>query len=257
MGAIFTVSYIAKDVREDRLRVSPAVREGANGRPQDFPPAVLTPDGQFRPYFYPGFSDTEYLARERNNITTQGSLEWQAKDSFKIFAEGTYTHVNNADTNQTAFASYGDDASFDPRPPFEPSSRELNGLDEATFGYRQLGDFIVPVMTSGVIAGGQAEGRRTFTPNPTRYDDGLQIRPSSRYQRRNTDTYVAAIGGEWLDDDWLIEFEANASGSYSNTDQLNVNFQYNDPNSAFGTPCLLYTSPSPRDATLSRMPSSA
>ena len=236
MGAIFTVSYIAKDVREDRLRVSPAVRAGANGQPQDFPPAVLTPDGQFRPYFYPGFSDTEYLARERNNITTQGSLEWQAKDSFKIFAEGTYTHVNNADTNQTAFASYGDDASFDPRPPFEPSSRELNGLDEATFGYRQLGDFIVPVMTSGVIAGGQAEGRRTFTPNPTRYDDGLQIRPSSRYQRRNTDTYVAAIGGEWLDDDWLIEFEANASGSYSNTDQLNVNFQYNDPNSAFGTP---------------------
>ena len=40
-------------------------------------------------------------------------------------------------------------------------------------------------------------------------------------------------------------------------------YAYYDPVSqggfeaAWGTPCLLYTSPSPRDATLSRMPSSA
>ena len=36
---------------------------------------------------------------------------------------------------------------------------------------------------------------------------------------------------------------------FEGADQLNFDLYYN--------PCLLYTSPSPRDATLSRMPSSA
>ena len=43
-----------------------------------------------------------------------------------------------------------------------------------------------------------------------------------------------------------------ASGSSSDSKSLNIsNFDFNEKS------CLLYTSPSPRDATLSRMPSSA
>ena len=43
-------------------------------------------------------------------------------------------------------------------------------------------------------------------------------------------------------------------GAYTESQKLG----YGDPTAAkLGIPCLLYTSPSPRDATLSRMPSSA
>ena len=50
-----------------------------------------------------------------------------------------------------------------------------------------------------------------------------------------------------------------ASGSYTNHAEINASEDVNgdNPPDIDSTPCLLYTSPSPRDATLSRMPSSA
>ena len=47
------------------------------------------------------------------------------------------------------------------------------------------------------------------------------------------------------------------SGGYSDGRDIGVVFNYPNPGGTSALPCLLYTSPSPRDATLSRMPSSA
>ena len=55
--------------------------------------------------------------------------------------------------------------------------------------------------------------------------------------------------------DWfqpnLIQYTDGAEGNFSNSQQITKD------GSVVVVPCLLYTSPSPRDATLSRMPSSA
>ena len=53
--------------------------------------------------------------------------------------------------------------------------------------------------------------------------------------------------------DELINFEITTSLPSN----FSWNFGENDLATAINDPCLLYTSPSPRDATLSRMPSSA
>ena len=107
IGAILTLSRIEKTVREDILRVSPAFRRGPG------PPANVGKFPEFDgfpelpPYYYPGFSDTAYGIEDRQNTTASSSLEWQVTDSFKLFAEGTYTHVETSGRTQSAFGSFG------------------------------------------------------------------------------------------------------------------------------------------------------
>ena len=237
IGAILTLSRIEKTVREDILRVSPALRPGP-GEPINrtlFPPIV-----ELTPYYYPGFSDTTYGTEERENTTASGSLEWQMSDSIKLFAEGTYTHVETEARAQSAFASYGTASTLGCRNPpcarDNRSDRELDGLvvnvnnpEAATFGLTSVAGGQVPIMTSGRIGGGIRNGQ-IDPANPSRLpDDGLQIRPSNRTGHRDTDSFLAAVGGEWIDDDWLVELEASASASDSTTDAFITTFQYNDP----------------------------
>ncbi|MCH2186251.1 TonB-dependent receptor plug domain-containing protein, partial [Myxococcota bacterium] len=190
IGAILTISNIEKTVREDVLRVSPSIRENPAGQNVSNWPSFLQttkPDGTptIFPYFYPGFSSTEYDFRDRKNTTAQGSLEWQVADSFKLYAEGTYTNVNNQDRLQGAQASYGGGPYIGV--PANQSSRELDGLDEATFSFVELGGINIPTMSSGVIGGGLANGPRFDTQPTPNFNDGLQIRPRGGAAQRKTD----------------------------------------------------------------------
>ena len=84
----------------------------------------------------------------------------------------------------------------------------------------------------------------------------------------NTGTGSAAIAGEILRETDMIDVEDVMVDVNGSTSMTNANGGFQFPGLNQGTaytvapekninPCLLYTSPSPRDATLSRMPSSA
>lgn len=221
LGMILTVSHINKTIREDALRVSPSVRRGPSGIGGRFPD--LDGDGDaFDPYYYPGFSDTTYGTEDRDNTTVSGSLEWQATDDLKLFFDGTYNRIDNLNRTQSAFASYG-------AIPGNRSDREVDGLRDASFGFENVGGIRFPILVRGVIGGGI---RNNFidglnpagTPN-----DGLQIRPSNRTTSRNTGSYLVAGGGEWSNENWLVEFEASGAASKSRTNAFITTFQYNDP----------------------------
>ena len=86
------------------------------------------------------------------------------------------------------------------------------------------------------------------------YFDGEQL----KYKSFERDFQVKHFGFEgiyaWtrILDEWnIIPSEVNAVGIVLDS------YVYNEINSDPSKLCLLYTSPSPRDATLSRMPSSA
>ncbi|MGB0621346.1 MAG: TonB-dependent receptor [Myxococcota bacterium] len=221
VGAILTVSYFNKEVREDSLRVSPANRQSAPpGIPASSFPNLDGDPGTFDPYFYPGFSDTSYATSERENVTVSGSLEWQATEKWKFFTEGTFTHVDNEELVQSAFASYGGGS--------PPSDRELDGLADARFGFADVGAVRYPILLSGVIGGGIRNGV-IDSPTSTGPTDGLQIRTSNRNLGRESNSYVLAFGGEWLDDEWTVEFEVNASAAQRTDNSFISTWQYNDP----------------------------
>lgn len=217
IGAILTISHIDKTVREDGLRVSPGIRR-VTGNPQtsiDF-----DGDGDFDPYYFPGFGDTVYGVEDRENTAFSGSVEWQVNSGLKLFFEGSYTDFERRGRQQSAFLG-------------TPSSdKELDGLDQATFDFITVAGIRVPVMTSGIIGGGIVNNRPdeitdTGTPN-----DGLQLRTSNRSNTRQTTSYVSAFGGEWADDAWLVEFELSAAKSDTEDFAFTTTFQLNDAESA-------------------------
>ena len=255
LGVILTVSHFDKTVREDILRVSPSLRQvqgntdftrfpGQNQHPQNIERFnnccnFDNNPNTFDPYYYPGYSETEYGLEDRENTTASGSLEWQAHDSLKLFAEGTYSSIKVNGRSPFAGASFGFYSGSGP--PF--SDRELDGIDrpayapaQSTFGFAEVAGVQVPFMNSGCIGCGirneleidPIRDGPDWNPN-IQPNDGMQIRPGNRNVNRDTDNFVAAIGGEWLDDEWLIEVEASASGSDSTTEAFSNTWQYNDP----------------------------
>lgn len=229
IGAILTLSHIKKTVREDALRVSPSTRVGTAGN--NFPSQLVQfpPVGEeaFTPYYYPGFSDTIYGEEDRENNSLSGSLEWQASNKLKLFFEGTYNDIERLERRQTAFMAFG--TAVNSIGDFG-SNRELDGLREATFGFTNVGGVQIPIYTSGIIAGGIRQSSPVIDgASASGLSDGLQIRTSNRTNGRDTESFVAALGGEWEDESLLVEFEINAAESDSNTTSFITSFQYNDP----------------------------
>lgn len=224
VGVILTVSHIAKQVREDVIRVSPSnrTRLPAGISPTELPDFDGNPN-TLDPYFYPGFSDTTYETNDRENTTLSGSLEWQATENWKFFVEGTYTAVNDQERVQSGFASYGSNLAGDP-----PSDRELDGVADATFGFANVGAVRYPILLSGIIGGGLRNGVIDGI-GATGPSDGLQIRTSNRNIGRDSDSYIVAMGGEWLADEWSVEFDASASVAESTASSFISTWQYNDP----------------------------
>jgi TonB-dependent receptor len=214
VGAIFTLSHSDKVVREDRLRVSPGVR-AANQSQIDF-----DGDGQGDAYYKPGFGDLAYGVRGIKNSAFSGSLEWQYSDDLKFYSESTYTDHLEQNLGQSMFiAPAGSDG-------------ELDGASEGTFGVVQVADFDVPMLTSGVIGGGIINGQSDLSTMTAAPNDGMRLRSNNRASNRDTQSYVAAFGGEWETDDAKVVFEVSAAKSDTETSSFTTVFQFNDPNAA-------------------------
>ena len=214
VGAIMSLSHSDKFVREDRLRVSPGVRQAADSQ-IDF-----DGDGLGDSYYKPGFGDVEYGLENRVNTAFSGSLEWQAKDDLLLYAEGSYTDLNKQSRRQSVFIGT------------PASDLELDGAANATFGVVEVAGFEVPMLTSGIIGGGIRNGRTDISTDLGDPNDGLQLRSNNRAGNRDTQSYVAALGGEWDRDNLNIVFEVSAAGSDSVETAFTSVFQFNDPDAA-------------------------
>ncbi|MGB2271605.1 MAG: TonB-dependent receptor [Pseudomonadales bacterium] len=217
IGAILTLSHIDKTVREDGLRVSPSVRR-VTGNPQSS--LDLDGDGDFDPYYTPGFGDTVYGLEDRENSALSGSVEWRVSPSLKLFFEGSYTDFERRGRQQQSFLGTPN------------SDKELDGLDDATFDVITVAGVQVPIMTSGIIGGGIINGRPDEITDTALPNDGLQLKMGNRSDSRHTASYVSAFGGEWANDEWLVEFEVTGAKSDTESLAFTTTFQFNDPNSA-------------------------
>lgn len=214
VGAIMSLSHSDKFVREDRLRVSPGVRQAADSQ-IDF-----DGDGLGDSYYRPGFGDVVYGLENRVNTAFSGSLEWRAKDDLLLYVEGSYTDLNKQSRRQSVFVGT------------PASDLELDGAANGTFGVVNVAGFEVPMLTSGIIGGGIRNGRTDLSTDLDDPNDGLQLRSNNRAGNRDTQSYVAALGGEWDRDNLNIVFEVSAAGSDTVETAFTSVFQFNDPDAA-------------------------
>ena len=213
VGAILNLSYFDKFVREDQLRVTPGIRQSSQSN-LDF-----DGDGINDPYYKPGFSDLEYGLQNRVNSAFSGSLEWQVDNDFKLYTEGSYTDLKQQSFKQSAFIGTA------------ASDIELDDPN-ATFEMVEVAGYPVSMLTSGIVGGGIRNGRADLPSDTALPNDGVQIRSNNKAGNRDTQSYVAAIGGEWDTDSLNIVAELSAAGSESVETAFVTVMQFNDPTSA-------------------------
>ena len=211
VGAIVTFNHIEKTVREDSLRVSPGIRQAAQSN-VDF-----NGDGIGDAYYKPGFGDLLFGVEDRENTAVSASLEWQYSNDLKLFTEVSYTDFSRLNLGQSMFigAAGGD--------------QELDGTEDATFGSLSIAGVSIPMLTSGIIGGGVRNGGIDLSTETGGPNDGLRLRSNNRAGSRDTESYLAAIGGEWDSDDVKVEFEVSAAGSDTQEASFTTVFQFNDP----------------------------
>lgn len=215
-GAIVTLTHRDKIVREDALRSSQGVTQGHNGNGAS--QIDFNGDGLGDAYYKPGYSSLQVDRSRRKNTAFQGSLEWRPKEALKLFAEGTYTDF--AQQNLGKVAAFG----------AAESDLELDGAADGTFGLADVAGFTVPVMTSGIIGGGIRNGQVDLPSQTASPDDGMRLRTNNKTGNRDTQSYVAALGGEWERNNVRVDFEVSSSGSKNAQNNLNAVWQFNDIN---------------------------
>jgi iron complex outermembrane receptor protein len=199
IGVILTVSHLDKDIRQDSLRITQAAR-GASSSQVDF-----NGDGLGDPYYYPGYNETTFQMESRKRSVIEGSLEWQASDSLKLFVEGMYADALRNSAGQKAKIS------------MSGSTNEIQGLPAATFGTTEVAGTEVGIFTSGAIGGTPPDGSSPF------------LRTQSEAIIRDTQTYQFALGGEWGSDELEVNFEVSGSGSDTEKPYVVASFGYRDP----------------------------
>ena len=107
--------------------------------------------------------------------------------------------------------------------------QELDGTADATFGSLSIAGVSIPMLTSGIIGGGVRNGGIDLSTETGGPNDGLRLRSNNRAGSRDTESYLAAIGGEWDSDDVKVEFEVSAAGSDTQEASFTTVFQFNDP----------------------------
>ena len=213
VGVILNLSHFDKFVREDQLRVTPGIRQSSQSE-IDF-----DGDGTNDPYYKPGFSDLEFGLQNRVNTAFSGSLEWQVDNNFKLYSEGSFTDLKQQSLKQSAFIGTA------------ASDIELDDPN-ATFKMVEVAGYPVSMLTSGIVGGGIRNGRVDLPSDTAEPNDGVQIRSNNKAGNRDTQSYVAAIGGEWDTDNLNIVAELSAAGSESVETAFVTVMQFNDPTSA-------------------------
>ncbi len=211
IGAIFTFSHIEKTVREDSLRVSPGIRQASQSN-VDF-----NGDGSGDAYYKPGFGDLLFGIEERENSAFSGSLEWQYSSDLKLFAEASYTDFSRLNLGQSMFIGAAG------------ADQELDGIANATFGSVSIAGIGIPMLTAGVIGGGIRNGGVDLATQTSSPNDGLRLRSNNRAGSRDTESYLTAIGGEWDEERFKVEFEVSIAGSDTQEAAFTTVFQFNDP----------------------------
>ncbi len=151
----------------------------------------LNGDGLPDPYLKPDYAQQFFSERNRENKTLNGSLEWQATSSLQLFIDGTYVDQTNKGFMPGVFLQQPLGLS---ELPFQSTATIVDRTSSGV-AYRQL--------VSGTIG-------------------GTQFRPTGESPLRETTSYIAAGGGEWIKGDITIKFEASRAGS----DTTDANFQY-------------------------------
>ncbi|WP_232491814.1 TonB-dependent receptor [Novosphingobium kaempferiae] len=161
----------------------------------------LNGDGTADPYLRPNYAQQFYSINDRTNKSLSGSIEWRPSSNLTLFVDGTYVDQKNVGSQIGVFMQQPNDVS---ELPFQ-SQANIEERTSSGYTYRQ--------MTSGLIG-------------------GTQFRSTGESPIRNTESYLAAVGGEWRSGDVSIRFEASRAGS----DTIDANFQlvaqYSDPTGA-------------------------
>ena len=106
-----------------------------------------------------------------------------------------------------------------------------------------VSDIINDIYSSILVLKYSADGEKMWESNYTKYPTSQQNEVATAIHSDILDkVYVSGIQGSTATDAEYITFKLNKF-------DRNITYDFDS--------CLLYTSPSPRDATLSRMPSSA
>ena len=139
-------------------------------------------------------------------------------------------------------SSSSEESSFDE----ESFSEDYNDShDPVSTDYRTYTDISRDVDEYGV-GGGSAYDASSLSDSVSGNDEDL-VRISPSAEINNTTRQ------EWSDEEDSSSFSADSSIISADTDDIESERE----NVASSNPCLLYTSPSPRDLSTSRMPSSA
>lgn len=161
----------------------------------------VTGDGVADPYLRPNYAQQFFSQRDRKNLALSGSLEWQASSALKLFADGTYVDQRIVGNDPGVFIQQ----STDQAELVFPADRVIETVDTSGFSYRQL------------------VGGRIGT---------TQIRAQNNSPLRETESYLAATGGEFAGERVTIEFEASRAQSTTLDANFQLVTQYNDPASA-------------------------
>lgn len=192
MGFVLGATLSARDVREDTLNVRVGPRNNVD----------LDGDGTNDPYLRPQFAQQFNGLADRENTALNGSFEWQASDSLRLFFDGTYTDAEIV--NLGIYTALG-----------LPGARaELDSLDTALFrDYQAPNGVVIPIITRSQI-------------------DGIQIRSTNASSSRYTESSVFALGTEWSRDNVTVTAEISDSQSDTFAPNFGLVTQFQNPDAA-------------------------
>ena len=192
------------------------------------------------------FLNQEVENFEFENINFAGSVEARATPELKLFFDAI---VNDQERAQDSLRIQGSGVSS---VRFNNVPDAFETVDFGSLDGQDLGSI-------------EAALTGTIQPNLDVDNDDPNLRFSSDTGARVTTSEIYRGGAEWeVGDNLTLGVEYATSTSDTRSPNLSTTLNFINPNpltplngTANDNSCLLYTSPSPRDATLSRMPSSA
>ncbi|MGB5353526.1 MAG: TonB-dependent receptor [Woeseia sp.] len=210
IGAVFSASWSEQDVSAFRPRVDRDNFVAAGGNPS-------APDFDFLPiqFLVQGYENYEY-----ETVNFAGTLEWAPNDEFTFHLD---TVINDQQSRQESSRVQASGVS---NLRFATDITEFETVNFGTLdgenGLQNLGS--IAAAARGIIP---AQTASPWDPN---------MRLSSDTNSRSTESYIVALGGEWVRDRISVGVEASTSNSDTTTPSINTTLNFINPNVASGTP---------------------